>query len=112
MTALAVTEAAFTAQVLDAARIFRWRTAHFRPARTATGWRTPVAGDGVGFPDLVLLRGPRLVVAELKSAHGTLGPGQQEWLDAFQAAGAEIHIWRPGDLDYAIEVLKVTDRSK
>jgi hypothetical protein len=53
-----ITEAEFLAQVLQLAKLCGWLTAHFRPAKTAHGWRTAVQGDGAGWPDLVLLRGP------------------------------------------------------
>jgi hypothetical protein len=46
-----LSEAAFTDAVIELARLGGWRVAHFRPARTASGWRTPVQGDGAGFPD-------------------------------------------------------------
>src|SRR5215813_9770420 len=39
-------------------------------AEAATGWRTAVSGDGAGFPDLLLVRAERLVVAELKVGRG------------------------------------------
>ena len=52
-----VSEAAFQAQVLHLAALKGWRTAHFRTAMDSRGrHRTPVAGDGKGFPDLVLAR--------------------------------------------------------
>lgn len=91
------TEAGFTRTVIDCARLFGWRTAHFRPARTARGWRTAVQGDGKGFPDLVLVKGPRLVVAELKVGTRRAAPEQDEWLRAFRTAGVPAHIWRPED---------------
>jgi hypothetical protein len=96
-----VTEAEWQEQVIELAHALGWRVAHFRPARTQHGWRTPVAGDGAGFPDLLLVRGARVIVAELKRE----GPGheptpeQVAWLDAFGAADIEAHIWRPGDID-------------
>jgi hypothetical protein len=99
-----VSEAALQSQLIDVARLLGWKVAHFRPARTARGWRTPVAADGAGFPDLLLLR-DRLVVAELKAERGRLSPAQQEWLDAFQAANIEAHTWRPADFDAAAAVL-------
>jgi len=52
-----------------------------------------------GFPDLVMLRPPRLVFAELKTARGRVKAAQQTWLDALRAAGAEAYLWRPGDAD-------------
>lgn len=59
------TEAMFQIEIIELARILGWRVAHFRPAQTRHGWRTPVAADGKGFPDLVLVR-ERVIYAELK----------------------------------------------
>ncbi|MDQ2727540.1 MAG: VRR-NUC domain-containing protein [Actinomycetota bacterium] len=106
-TTPAISEAEFCAQILDLARIFRWRSAHFRPALTKHGWRTPVQGDGAGWPDLVLVRPPRIVVAELKAAKGRLRPEQIEWLADFGACpGVETFEWRPKDWDQIAEVLR------
>lgn len=91
------TESGFTRAVLELAKLHGWRSAHFRPAMTAKGWRTPVQGDGAGFPDLVLVRGCRLIFAELKSATGKVKPEQTEWLLRLGGAGAEVFIWRPKD---------------
>jgi len=73
----------FQQQVIELAHLCGWRVAHFRPARTEKGWRTPVAADGAGFPDLVMLRGEELLVLELKSDKGKATDEQQEWLAAF-----------------------------
>src|SRR5690606_4527127 len=63
-----VTESAFQRQVLALAKMLGWRTAHFRPAMNQRGdWRTPVAGDGKGWPDLVLVKGERVLFRELKT---------------------------------------------
>lgn len=94
-------EESFLSAVLDLARLYRWRVAHFRPAQTAHGWRTAVQGDGKGFPDLVLIRGLRLVVLELKSERGKLSREQREWLDAFDGVpGVEVAEVRPADWHY------------
>ena len=50
-----------------------------------------------GWPDLTLIRPPRLVFAELKSARGKPTPEQSFTLDLLQAAGAEAYLWRPAD---------------
>ena len=88
--------------VLDIARLTGWRTVHFRPGRTAHGWRTSVQGDGKGFLDVLALRGDRIIVAELKSARGRLTAEQGDWLAAWRATGADVHIWTPADYPDAI----------
>lgn len=93
--------------VIDLAHALGWRVAHFRPARTAHGWRTPVAADGAGFPDLVLVRRTRIVAAELKSDRGRLSDVQRDWLEALYAAGVETHVWTPAEYpDRIAEVLR------
>ena len=80
--------------VIEMARQRGWLVAHFRPAQTETGWRTPVAADGKGFPDLVLVR-ERVVFAELKRVKGKVSPEQGRWLEGLLLAGAEICLWTP-----------------
>jgi VRR-NUC domain len=91
-----MTEAQFQAAIIDLARLLGYRVAHFRPAKTAHGWRTPVAADGVGYPDLTLARPGRLVFAEIKAAGGKLRPEQQAWLAVLAASGAEVYTWQVG----------------
>jgi hypothetical protein len=94
----APTEADFTRQVLALARLCRWRAAHFRPGLTRSGgWATAVQGDGAGFPDLILVKPGRVVVAELKVGRNRPTPGQRAWLQAFESAGVPAYVWRPED---------------
>lgn len=102
----AMTEAAFQQVVIDYGTLLGWKIAHFRAARTKTGWVTPVAADGKGWPDLILVRGNRIIAAELKSAKGRATAEQTAWLDALKAAGIETHLWRPSDLDAIKETLR------
>lgn len=90
------TEAQFQKAVIDLARVTGWLVAHFRPARTEDGWRTPVAADGAGFPDLVLVR-DRVLYRELKSESGRVRPDQQRWHERLAMGGADIAVWRPAD---------------
>jgi hypothetical protein len=92
------TEASFTNQVIQLAQLHGWRVAHFRPARTAKGWRTAVSGDGKGFPDLVMLRNDEMIVAELKMPKGRLTPEQEAWMNQFDLISycAERR-WTPDD---------------
>jgi hypothetical protein len=79
--ALPLTERDFMAQVTQLAELFGWQWAHFRPAMTTKGWRTPVSGPlGKGWPDLVLVRPPRLIFAELKRDGGKLAQEQADVL--------------------------------
>jgi hypothetical protein len=90
-------EAGFLASVIDLAHICGWTVAHFRAARTEHGWRTPVQADGAGWPDLVLVRPPELIVAELKSVAGRVQPHQKRWIAMLRACGVEVTVWRPSD---------------
>lgn len=103
---LAITEVEFTSQVLQLAHLCHWRSLHLRPARTARGWRTAVQGMGVGFPDLLLLRGEILMVAELKVGRRKPTPEQTAWLAAFMAAGVPAFVWRETDWTEIERVLR------
>ena len=89
-------EAMLQKGVLDCARVFGWTVAHFRPAQTSQGWRTPVAADGKGFPDLVLVR-ERVLFRELKGNRGRIRPEQAVWLAVLRDAGADVAVWTPDD---------------
>ena len=101
-----VTERVWMRQVTDLAEMLGWSWAHFRPAQTSKGWRTPVSGPmGAGFPDLILCRGDRIIAAELKSQDGRLTPAQRVVLDTIGRA-VPTYIWRPADLDAVAEALR------
>ena len=84
-------------EIVSYARKHGWRVMHVDTARTGGHWTTATVYDGKGWPDLVMLRGPRLVVAELKAPTGKVTPEQTAWLDAFEDIGAEVHVWRESD---------------
>lgn len=90
-----MTEEQLQDAVIELAQLLGYLVAHFRPALTARGWRTPVQGNGRGFPDLVLVRPGRVIYAELKAHAGTVSPDQQVWLDRLRGGGAEVYLWRP-----------------
>ena len=52
--------------------------------------------DGKGFPDLLLLRGRKLILRELK-AGAELTPEQEAWLRAFSDASVDASVWTPAD---------------
>ena len=84
MAALPQTEAQFQDAVIEAMRFHGWICAHFRPARTERGWRTPVQADGEGFPDLIALRDGRQLVVEFKREGKQPTLAQEKWLAAFE----------------------------
>lgn len=99
-------EADWQKRVIKFARACGWRVAHFTAAKSARGrWVTPVAADGAGFPDLVLVR-DRVVFAELKRDGGRLRVEQEVWGAALEQAGAEFFVWMPRDWDEVKEVLR------
>lgn len=93
-----MTELELQAAVTDLLDLFGWMWQHQRPARTQHGWTTAVEG-WVGFPDLIAVRGTRMLAIELKSAKGRVSAAQQAWLTALAETGVETFVWRPRDLD-------------
>ena len=66
-----------------------------------------------GFPDLCLVRGPRLVFAELKGPNEKLAKvsaNQKVWLDRLRVVAefaevVEVYLWRPKDWDDILRIL-------
>lgn len=86
-------------QVIDLAKVNRWRLYHAYDSRRSAA----------GFPDLVLVRPPRLIFAELKTAKGRLTREQGGWLTdlgALALPGVEVYVWRPDDWNEIVERLK------
>lgn len=109
-------EADFQEHIIGIAHENGWRVAHFRPVRIqrANGsvyYATPVAADGEGFPDLVLVR-DRVLFVEVKRENGILEPLQKEWMKALLTGGAEHFTWRPSDLDNIRRILSAQPRGK
>jgi hypothetical protein len=99
MTAPKISEKDWQKTVIDYARARGWRVAHFRTSRTQSGgWSTAVQADGEGYPDLTMVRGPRLLFVELKAEKGRVAEKQAEWLtDLAVAAPGCVTIWKPSD---------------
>ncbi len=83
-------EADLQTEIIEHLQTLGYLVAHFRPAKTAKGWRTPVEGDGEGFPDIIAVhpQAGRCVVLELKSSSGRVSDAQLEWLRAFQGVSS------------------------
>jgi hypothetical protein len=92
-----LTEKAFMQQVRELARLFGWLEFHPHDSRRSTP----------GYPDLFMVRPPRVLFAELKSDTGRVTPAQRAWLGALeQCPGVEVYLWRPGDWDAIVERLQ------
>lgn len=93
------TEAEFQAAVIQLARLRGWMVAHFHPVRLESGRVvTPVAADGAGWPDLVLVKpGVGVLFWELKRHDGRLSVAQRRWMEALTGAGAEHAVLTPHD---------------
>lgn len=102
------TEAEIQSTILETAIATNWMVCHFRPARTSSGWRTPVEGH-TGFPDLVCARDGHILTLEIKGPRGVLSHEQALWqqhLGAGRIALLEHHLVGPAELDHAITALK------
>lgn len=89
MNGVPVNETALQNVIIEMARLFRWRHYH-----SWTSIHSPA-----GFPDLVLVRPPRLIFAELKARNRHPTRRQEEWLaDLRSVPGIETYLWRPDDL--------------
>lgn len=93
-----VSERDFRQQVIDLAILlgfkvyFSWTSIH-SPA---------------GFPDLVLIspERKRVLFCELKSEKGKTTLAQDEWLKALADCGQTVYLWRPGDFDEIVKILR------
>ncbi len=88
MKIAALTEKEFQTQVLQLARLSGCRCYHTHDSRRSAP----------GFPNLVLVRAPVVVFAELKTETGYLRPEQRGWPDTLEGCeSVEAHLWRPSD---------------
>lgn len=97
-----MTETEFTDRVVQTAKLFGWLVTHFRPAKTAKGWRTAVQGD-TGFVDLVMARAGVVIHAELKVGRKRPRPDQISW---GHAIGDTYRLWYPDDWDDILAELR------
>ena len=135
-----ISETAFLSQVADILNLYQWRWCHIRPGWSERGYRTPIQGNdpdgfkGKGLPDIIAVRPPRLLFAELKKETGNLEPAQEAWfedlnecvkqisLEPIERKGKpiadgwagiehlipsfEVYLWRPDDIEKIVEILK------
>ena len=102
----------FQKAIIDLGRTLGYKVAHFRSVRVqrkdgSTYYATPVQADGEGWLDLSMVRPPRIIMAELKSASGRLTAEQKVWVSLWQQCpGIEVYVWCPKDWDEIERMLK------
>jgi len=132
-----ISETAFLSQVADLLNLFRWRWCHIRGAWSNKGYRTPIQGSdpdgfkGKGLPDIIAVRPPRLIFAELKDQYSKASPEQEAWLGNLRECvkmitlepivisrqgrarrvsnivpSLEVYLWRPSQFDDIAECLR------
>jgi len=115
-----ISEAQFMRQIVEYAELLRWHVFHDR----ATNQRTTCAGckarllcancqrparvvrNTAGMLDLILIRRPRVIWAELKSDRGKLTPDQLTVFCELRASGQEAYVWRPKDFPTIERILR------
>jgi hypothetical protein len=101
-----LSEALFMDQVVDLATRRGWSWLHLVKAPYKDSWRTPYRGPlGKGFPDLLLIRGSRILAVELKRDGAKPTPEQVEVLGILSGA-AETACWEPKDWTEIERVLR------
>lgn len=83
-----VSERDLLAYVLQTARLHGWLCLHpFSSVKSEPG-----------FPDIVAVKPPRLLFAELKRETRYPTAAQRRWLEALRGVpGCEVFVWRPSD---------------
>ena len=94
-----LTETDFTTMVVNLAHLYGWKVCHFRPAKTARGYRTALQGDK-GLPDIIAARNGRKVFAELKVGKNKPTPDQEDWLHHL---GSDTYVWYPEDWEQIVQ---------
>lgn len=110
-----LTERAWQGQVLTLAKVFHWRAWHDNATnapRRCPKCRAEIhlPRNEAGWPDLFLLRGDTLIVAELKADRNYPTSEQREWLDAFRAIRrVVVAVWKPRDAEKVTQALAATE---
>lgn len=97
----ATRERDFTKAIIDLAMCHRWLVHHTWDSRRTTG---------KGFPDIVMVRGGKVIWAELKASDKSRRTDSQlAWADALLAAGADYHLWTPSDMPQIEQIITASE---
>jgi hypothetical protein len=102
---MTMNETEWQKQVVETAHNLGWQDMHV--GRTGKHQKVGAKGKlGPGWPDLVLVKGGRIIFAELKAADGQLSQEQKDVLALLVNVG-ECHVWRPSDFGLVLDTLAV-----
>jgi len=91
------------------ARMYGWCGRHERDSRDARGIHTLRHDDhvcGLGWPDWTFVKpGRPPKFRELKTELGRLTRHQRYWQHLLRAAGADVGVWRPSDIEQIVAEL-------
>jgi hypothetical protein len=92
-----VTEKEWLATVIEIATTYGWMSYHTHDSRHSAK----------GFPDCVFAHETqaRVVFVELKREKARLTPEQTLWGATLRAAGQDVYVWRPSDVDRVHDLL-------
>lgn len=99
-----MTEREFQREVINHLKAAGWRVAHFGNTvkfvpNKGGGYKVIGDPDAKGFPDIIAVKGGRIIALELKGEKTRIQPEQALWIADLRAAGVEAYIWRPDDFD-------------
>jgi len=104
-------EADFQGKLIKALKDNAWLVHAERPARSGKGWVTPIQGNS-GFPDLIAVKPPAILVIENKTKSGRLSPEQEKWVIAFSACGVKVLVARPEDWESILKIIEERNENK
>lgn len=106
-----LTERRFMQQVLRYAELMGWRWWHDRATNAPRACKhckrkLSLPRNESGHPDLLLIRRPRVVWAELKAQRTPVTDAQRDWITELRACDQEAYVWRPDDWPEIERVLR------
>ncbi len=84
---MSMDEKSFQRVVVEAATLYGWMVVHIRN----------MISNRSGIPDLLMYRGDRYLLAEIKTERGKVSPRQSAWHEEAALSGVRVHVWRPSD---------------
>lgn len=93
-----ISEKELQSTVLDIMRWQGWLCYHTFDSRRS----------GPGFPDLVAIKGSRLLFVEFKAEKGKIREEQIEWLDRLVQAHDDVYLVRPSTMDGFLKDVNVS----